>query len=230
MTKKIIFDDEKSMIRLDMSEYNEKHTISKLIGTPPGYIGYSDANNGGVLLSKIEKNPYSILLLDNIDKANPVVLDIFLQIMDSGKLTGSNGKEVSFKNVIVLATATSTMSNNNGIGFNNLDKFKIDNFKFTNEFISRFDSNINMNILNEKELETIIKNQLSQLQDKVKTFKLVFDKNFAKNVVKKVIEEKYNLRVIQRIIDSYLPVVSQHILSGKKENVKLVYDYEKEGN
>ena len=218
------------LIRLDMSEYNEKHTISKLIGTPPGYIGYSDANNGGVLLSKIEKNPYSILLLDNIDKANPVVLDIFLQIMDSGKLTGSNGKEVSFKNVIVLATATSTMSNNNGIGFNNLDKFKIDNFKFTNEFISRFDSNINMNILNEKELETIIKNQLSQLQDKVKTFKLVFDKNFAKNVVKKVIEEKYNLRVIQRIIDSYLPVVSQHILSGKKENVKLVYDYEKEGN
>ncbi len=218
------------LIRLDMSEYNEKHTISKLIGTPPGYIGYSDANNGGVLLSKIEKNPYSVLLLDNIDKANPVVLDIFLQIMDSGRLTGSNGKEVSFKNVIILATSTSIMSNNNGIGFNNLDKFKIDNFKFSNEFLSRFDSNIDMNILNEKELEIIIKNQLSQLQDKVKTFKLVFDKNFAKNVVKKVIEEKHNLRVIQRIIDSYLPVVSQHILSGKKENVKLVYNYVKEGN
>ena len=154
-----MFGSEDSIIRIDMSEYMESHSTSKLIGAPPGYVGYDDA---GQLTDKVKRKPYSIILLDEIEKAHPDVFNILLQVLDDGKLTDSQGNTVSFSNTIIIMTSNAgSNSNINSIGFGkqSIDKNKImDSLKelFRPEFLNRVDEIIQFDSLTKEQLLKIV--------------------------------------------------------------------------
>jgi len=172
-----MFNDEKSLIRLDMSEYMERHTVSKLIGSPPGYVGYEE---GGQLTEIIRHKPYSLILFDEIEKAHPEVFNILLQILDNGRLTDSKGRTVNFKNTIIILTSNigSEELIKSSIGFNGSDKDKIEKIEdkirdslknyFKPEFLNRLDEIIIFHQLKEKELLQIVSIQLEKVQERLK--------------------------------------------------------------
>ena len=155
-----MFGSEESMIRFDMSEYMEKHSVSKLIGSPPGYVGYEEA---GQLTEKVRRNPYSLILLDEVEKAHPDVLHMFLQILDDGRLTDAQGRTVSFKDTLIIMTSnagTGKVEANVGFGaaregitrsvLNQLNNY------FTPEFLNRFDGIIEFKALSKENLLSIV--------------------------------------------------------------------------
>ncbi|MQR97371.1 ATP-dependent Clp protease ATP-binding subunit [Fictibacillus phosphorivorans] len=170
---KEIFGDEESMIRLDMSEYMEKHAVSKLIGSPPGYVGHEEA---GQLTEQIRRKPYSILLLDEIEKAHPDVQHMFLQIMEDGRLTDSQGRTVSFKDTVIIMTsnAGSAVKQTKKLGFNTEEVEKetqiLDSLGgyFKPEFLNRFDSIVQFQSLKEEHLVKIVDLMLQELADQLK--------------------------------------------------------------
>jgi len=204
-----MFGSEDSIIRVDMSEYMESHSTSKLIGSPPGYVGYDDA---GQLTEKVKRKPYSIILLDEIEKAHPDVFNILLQILDDGKLTDSQGNTVSFENTIIIMTSNAGSNlNNNSIGFGKqtLDKGKIETaFKevFRPEFLNRVDEIV--------VFDSLTKNQLLQIIDLLlkATSEALSDKdinleisNEAKNfILEKGTDLKYGARPLRRAIQRYV--------------------------
>ena len=205
-----MFGSEDAIIRIDMSEYMEKHSTSKLIGSPPGYVGYDDA---GQLTEKVKRKPYSILLLDEIEKAHPDVFNILLQVLDDGKLTDSQGNTVSFENTIIIMTSNAGSNlNNNSIGFGNtsiVDNNKIiDSLKdvFRPEFLNRIDEIVIFNSLNTNELLQIVD---LMLQD---TKRALADKNITLDITKKakqaLLEKgtdlKYGARPLRRAIQRYI--------------------------
>jgi ATP-dependent Clp protease ATP-binding subunit ClpE len=163
-----LFDNEEALIRLDMSEYMEKHTVSKLIGSPPGYIGYDEA---GQLTEKVRRKPYSIVLLDEIEKAHPDVFNMLLQILDDGRLTDSQGRVVSFENTVIIMTSnagTSLKSANIGFGGDSYDNISnrvksVLKETFRPEFINRVDSIVVFKELNDEELSDIIRLMLKEV-------------------------------------------------------------------
>ena len=205
-----MFGSEDAIIRVDMSEYMEKHSTSKLIGSPPGYVGYDDA---GQLTEKVKRKPYSIILLDEIEKAHPDVFNILLQVLDDGKLTDSQGNTVSFENTIIIMTSNAGSNlNNNSIGFGNssiIDKNKIlDSLKevFRPEFLNRVDETVIFDSLNKDELIQIIDLMLidtkKALEDKNITLKIT---NAAKEILlEKGTDLKYGARPLRRAIQKYI--------------------------
>ena len=226
-----MFGSEDSIIRIDMSEYMEKHSTSKLIGSPPGYIGYDDA---GQLTEKVKRKPYSIILLDEIEKAHPDVFNILLQILDDGKLTDSQGNTVSFENTIIIMTSNAGSNlNNNSIGFGkdsivNNNKI-LDSLKdvFRPEFLNRIDEIVVFNSLTSDELLQIIDLMLMD------TAKSLADKNISINIstkAKKLLLEKgtdlkYGARPLRRAIQRYIEdELSEKILRGELQdgqNIKI---------
>ena len=205
-----MFGSEDAMIRVDMSEYMEKHSTSKLIGSPPGYVGYDDA---GQLTEKVKRKPYSIILLDEIEKAHPDVFNILLQILDDGKLTDSQGNSVSFENTIIIMTSNAGSNlNNNSIGFGNnaiVNSNKVlDSLKetFRPEFLNRVDEIVVFNSLNKEELLQIIDLMLKDTQ------KALNDKNIVMKITKdakillleKGTDLKYGARPLRRAIQKYI--------------------------
>jgi len=204
-----MFGSEDSIIRVDMSEYMESHSTSKLIGSPPGYVGYDDA---GQLTEKVKRKPYSIILLDEIEKAHPDVFNILLQILDDGKLTDSQGNTVSFENTIIIMTSNAGSNlNNNSIGFGKqtLDKGKIETALkevFRPEFLNRVDEIV--------VFDSLTKNQLLQIIDLLlkATSEALSDKdinleisNEAKNfILEKGTDLKYGARPLRRAIQRYV--------------------------
>ena len=162
-----IFGSEDSLIRFDMSEYMEKHAVAKLIGAPPGYIGYDEA---GQLTEKIRRKPYSIILLDEIEKAHPDVFNMFLQILEDGRITDSHGRVVNFENTIIIMTSNAGTSNKaSGIGFGSDNYIAIENKVkdvlkeiFRPEFLNRIDEIIVFDQLKKEELRKIIKLMLKE--------------------------------------------------------------------
>ena len=154
-----MFGNENSIIRIDMSEYMESHSTSKLIGSPPGYVGYDDA---GQLTEKVKRNPYSIILLDEIEKAHPDVFNILLQVLDDGRLTDAQGNTVSFENTIIIMTSNvGSNLNNNSIGFggNGVNNNNIINAlkeTFRPEFLNRVDEIVMFKPLTSDELLQIV--------------------------------------------------------------------------
>ena len=205
-----MFGNEDSIIRIDMSEYMEKHSTSKLIGSPPGYVGYDDA---GQLTEKVKRKPYSIILLDEIEKAHPDVFNMLLQVLDDGKLTDSQGNTVSFENTIIIMTSNAGSNlNNNSIGFGNtslINKNKIlDSLKevFRPEFLNRVDEIVVFDSLNKEELIQIVDLMLSDtkkaLADKNITFNIT---NTAKELLlEKGTDLKYGARPLRRAIQRYI--------------------------
>ncbi|EKN66431.1 ATPase AAA [Neobacillus bataviensis LMG 21833] len=167
-----LFGTKDSMVRLDMSEYMEKHSVSKLIGSPPGYIGHDEA---GQLTEKVRRNPYSIILLDEIEKAHPDVQHMFLQILEDGRLTDSQGRIVSFKDTVIIMTSNAGVSHKTvhvGFGTNEIieEASILDSLGsfFKPEFLNRFDSIIEFNTLNQEHILTIVDLMLCELQERLR--------------------------------------------------------------
>ena len=230
-----MFGSEDSIIRIDMSEYMESHSTSKLIGAPPGYVGYDDA---GQLTDKVKRKPYSIILLDEIEKAHPDVFNILLQVLDDGKLTDSQGNTVSFSNTIIIMTSNAGSNvNNNSIGFGNetVNKDKlIDRLKeyFRPEFLNRVDEIISFDSLTKEQLlqivDLMLKDTSKALQDKDITLEV---SSKAKNyLLEKGTDIKFGARPLRRAIQRYIEdELSEMILRGQLiDGQKVVVDFEKD--
>ena len=230
-----MFGDENSIIRVDMSEYMESHSTSKLIGSPPGYVGYDDA---GQLTEKVKRKPYSIVLFDEIEKAHPDVFNILLQVLDDGKLTDSQGNTVSFENTIIIMTSnagSNTNTNSIGFGKQTVDKNKIQNSlkeTFRPEFLNRVDEIVVFESLSDEQLMEIIDLMLED------TKKALNDKNIALEVSKeakqiilsKGTDLKYGARPLRRAIQRYVEdEISEKILRGEILNgQKVIINVEKD--
>ena len=219
-----MFGNENAIIRIDMSEYMESHSTSKLIGSPPGYVGYDDA---GQLTEKVKRNPYSIILLDEIEKAHPDVFNILLQVLDDGRLTDSQGNTISFENTIIIMTsnAGSTL-NTNSIGFGGT---QIDNSKMMNalketfrpEFLNRIDEIVAFEQLTETELMQIVELMLedTKLALANKNIRLEISEDAKKYLLSKGTDIKYGARPLRRSIQRYLEdELSDMILTGELQN------------
>ncbi|MBR3162686.1 MAG: ATP-dependent Clp protease ATP-binding subunit [Clostridia bacterium] len=228
-----MFGKEDSIIRIDMSEYMESHSTSKLIGAPPGYVGYEDS---GQLTEKVKRKPYSIILLDEIEKAHPDVFNLLLQILDDGRLTDSQGNSVSFENTIIIMTSNAGSNlNNNSIGFGGktVDKSKIeDTLKdyFRPEFLNRVDEIIVFNSLTKAELIQIIDLMLAD------TINVLKDKNISVNIsseAKEFILEKgtnikFGARPLRRAIQRYIEdeisemILRKDVIDGQNIKIDLI--------
>lgn len=216
-----MFGSEDSIIRVDMSEYMESHSTSKLIGAPPGYVGYDDA---GQLTDKVKRKPYSIILFDEIEKAHPDVFNILLQVLDDGKLTDSQGNTVSFSNTIIIMTSNAGSNlNNNSIGFGKqtVDKGKIeDSLKevFRPEFLNRVDEVVVFDSLTQNELlqivDLMLNDTIKALKDKDITMHISNDAK--KYLLEKGTNIKFCARPLRRAIQRYLEdEISERILKGE---------------
>ena len=227
-----MFGSEDSIIRIDMSEYMESHSTSKLIGAPPGYVGYDDA---GQLTEKVKRKPYSIILLDEIEKAHPDVFNILLQVLDDGKLTDSQGNTVSFANTIIIMTSNAGSNlNNNSIGFGKqtVDKSKIeDSLKevFRPEFLNRVDEIIVFNSLQKDELlqivDLMLKDTIKALKQKDISFEISDEaKQF---ILDKGTNIKFGARPLRRAIQKYIEdeiaemILRMEVVEGQTVKVEL---------
>ena len=236
-----LFDNVDSLIRLDMSEYMEKHTVSKLIGSPPGYVGYDEA---GQLTEKIRRRPYSIVLFDEIEKAHPDVLNVLLQVLDDGRITDAQGRVVNFENTIIVMTSNAGSEGSvGGMGFGRSDgdKVKEKTMKALQgflrpEFLNRVDEIITFNHLTEENFLGIADIMLKELQDSLSTrgLTLSWDDDLRQLLVKKAYSVTYGARNLRRtiqkeledpiseaIIDSFEHPISAIRIRVEGETVKL---------
>ena len=219
-----MFGDEESIIRIDMSEYMESNSTAKLIGAPPGYVGYDDA---GQLTDKVKRHPYSIILLDEIEKAHPDVFNILLQVLDDGRLTDSQGNTVSFENTIIIMTSNAGSNlNNNSIGFGNetIDKSKIEERLkdvFRPEFLNRVDEIVTFSSLTKEELIQIVDLMLQDTSNALanKDITLNISKEAKEYILEKGTNLKFGARPLRRAIQRYIEdEISEKILKGEISN------------
>ena len=236
----ILFENEKAIIKLDMSEYMEAHSISKIIGSPPGYIGYE---TGGQLTEKIRKKPYSVILFDEIEKAHPDVMNILLQILEDGKLTDSQGREVNFKNTIIIMTSNigaKYITNNKTLGFTedkNENKKEYEESskevikelkrELRPEFINRIDDIMVFHKLSYEELKNIAKIMIENLEKKLKEQQYIVKINprAIEKIINNISEEdkKYGARPVRRTIKNIVEdKISEEIINGKIKKNKMI--------
>ena len=223
-----LFDSEKQMIRIDMSEFMEAHSVSKLIGSPPGYIGYGEMSQ---LSDKVRQNPYSVVLFDEIEKAHPDVLNILLQILDDGILKDSKGKEINFKNTIIIMT--SNIGSNIILENKNAEQKVIQEMQkvFRPEFINRIDEIIVFNPLDEKVIEKIIEKELKKLSSRVlenQDITIKFSPKINEYILKNGYNKIFGARPINRLIKNDIEsFIAKKIISHdmkKNETYELTCD------
>ena len=226
-----IFDNENTMIRLDMSEYMEPHSISKIIGAPPGYVGF---DNGGQLTEKVRRKPYSLILFDEIEKAHQDVMNLLLQILEDGRLTDSQGREVDFKNTIIIMTSNigaRYMTDKKVLGFENGKNSDTKEYEETKEeimkelkrelrpeFINRIDEIIVFHKLEESEITQIAQIMLNQVERRLeeKSYLIKIDSSVAENISKTKIDKNYGARPLRRAIQELVEdKIAEDILNGK---------------
>jgi len=228
---KEIFGDENNLIRVDMSEYRERFNSSRLIGSPPGYVGY---NQGGQLTEAVRKKPYSVVLLDEIEKAHENVYDLLLQILDEGHLTDGLGRKINFKNTLIIMTSNigsrQLQDFGNGLGFMTTSKqsqqeeeqknviTKALKNKFSPEFLNRLDETIVFNPLDENNIKEIVKLELNSLKCRLDDMGYTF--RFNKSVVDYIaddgFDDKFGARPIKRAIQIKIEdYISEEVLKGK---------------
>ncbi len=233
-----LFGDENALIRIDMSEYMEPHSVSKLIGSPPGYVGFEE---GGQLTEKIRRKPYAVILFDEIEKAHPDVMNMLLQILDDGRLTDSNGRTINFKNTVIIMTSNigaRIITDKKSLGFANNNKDDSQN-EYENikkdvmaelkkelrpEFINRIDEIIVFHKLNDSEISKIIDIMLKQVQNRLKEQKIKIDiKPEVKDLIaNKGIDKSFGARPLRRTIQNLVEdTLAEAILDGKIEKNKL---------
>ncbi len=225
---KYLFDSEEALIRIDMSEYMEKYAVSRLVGAPPGYVGYEE---GGQLTEKVRRKPYSVVLLDEIEKAHPDVFNILLQVLDDGQLTDSLGRRVDFKNTIIIMTSnvgTKEIKSTGGFGFGSDDTSdKYGHLKntvedamkklFNPEFLNRVDDSIVFRNLAKEDIEKIIEIEMKELIENVRNNKydIQLDETAIKFLTDKGFDEKYGARPLKRAIQKYVEdSLAEEVLLG----------------
>ncbi len=235
-----MFGDENAMLRLDMSEYMEKHTVSKLIGSPPGYVGFEE---GGQLTEKVRRKPYSVVLFDEIEKAHPDVFNMLLQILEDGRLTDSQGRTVDFKNTIIIMTsnvgARLITEKQSSLGFNSENEKAEESEKkdikelvtgelrkvFRPEFLNRVDDIIVFNKLNKDEIKQIAVKMLKTLENRLDkmNIKISFTDNAVSEIADKGFDENYGARPLRRAIQNEIEdPLSEQMLEGKVKDGAVV--------
>jgi ATP-dependent Clp protease ATP-binding subunit ClpC len=240
-----LFESEDSLIRIDMSEYMEKFAVSRLIGAPPGYVGHDE---GGQLTEKVRRKPYSVILLDEIEKAHPEVFNLLLQVLDDGQLTDSLGRKVNFKNTIIIMTSNTGSRQlkefGTGVGFSTKNKEsksteetnsvieKELKKKFAPEFLNRIDDVVMFNSLNKEDINKIIDIELGGLVERVKKmeFELEITEGASEYIATQGFDPEYGARPLKRAIQKYVEdVLTEEIIQQNPEkNSKLLLDYNKE--
>lgn len=238
-----IFGDTESLIRIDMSEFMEKHSVSKLIGSPPGYVGFEQ---GGQLTEKIRRKPYSVVLFDEIEKAHEDVFNILLQVLDEGQLTDSFGRKINFKNSLIILTSNvgarelssfgksmgfqtdAVIANEEGRTRSIIEKALKNKFK--PEFLNRIDEIIVFNSLKEEDIHKIIYNELEKLKERVKEmgYNIKIQKSAIEFIAKSGYDEAYGARPLNRAIQRYIEdPIADEILSGnikEGETINVTFD------
>jgi ATP-dependent Clp protease ATP-binding subunit ClpC len=226
-----MFNDEKALIRIDMSEYMEKYSVSRLIGSAPGYVGYEE---GGQLTETVKHRPYSVVLFDEIEKANPDVFNILLQVLDNGHLTDAKGKKVNFKNTIIIMTSNVGSENLKAvsrIGFSSEDSsasLEEGNYRetvmnalkksFRPEFLNRIDETIVFNPLTIKDIEKIVDIQLKLIEKRLseRNISIVLDQSAKDYLVKEGFSSEFGARPLKRLIQRViLDNLADKIIKGE---------------
>lgn len=240
-----LFESDDSLIRIDMSEYMEKFAVSRLIGAPPGYVGHDE---GGQLTEKVRRKPYSVILLDEIEKAHPEVFNLLLQVLDDGQLTDSLGRKVNFKNTIIIMTSNTGSRQlkefGTGVGFSTKNKEsksteetnsvieKELKKKFAPEFLNRIDDVVMFNSLNKEDINKIICIELESLVERVKKmeFELEITEGATEYIATQGFDPEYGARPLKRAIQKYVEdVLTEEIIQQNPDkNSKLLLDYNKE--
>ena len=234
---KYLFDSDDALVRIDMSEYMEKYAVSRLVGAPPGYVGYEE---GGQLTERVRRKPYSVVLFDEIEKAHPDVFNILLQVLDDGQLTDSLGRKVDFKNTIIIMTSnvgTKLIKETGGFGFgldNALDKYS--NLKntvedamkhlFNPEFLNRIDETIVFRNLDKDDIKKIISIELKELYTNLEANRIKFslDSTAEDFLADKGFDQKFGARPLKRAIQKYLedPLAEEMLMSKIKEGNSII--------
>ena len=239
-----LFGNENSMIRIDMSEYMESHSVSKLIGSPPGYIGYDESNG---LAEKVRRKPYSVILFDEIEKAHVDIMNILLQILEDGILTDSQGRTVSFKNCVIIMTSNigarqitekkklgfiNENDNSENVEYNEIKKSVMGELKreLKPEFINRIDEIVIFHKLNEGEIRSIIDLMLEKVKKRLndQNYYLEFDESIKEVIQKNGMDSNYGARPIRRAVQTYIEdKIAEGILNGEiNKNKKIVISAE----
>ena len=235
----ILFESEKAIIRLDMSEYMESHSVSKIIGSPPGYIGFE---SGGQLTEKVRRRPYSVVLFDEIEKAHPDVMNLLLQILEDGKLTDSQGREVNFKNTVIIMTSNlgaRHITDKKLLGFNKKEDFEEERKEYEEikkevikelkhelrpEFINRIDEIIVFHKLNNEDIKKITEIMLKKVEERLKSQKYIveIDSEIVKKISEQGFDNNFGARPLRRTIQNLVEDrISEEILAGNlKKNKK----------
>ena len=211
-----LFDDEKHIVRIDMSEYMESHSVSRLIGSPPGYIGYDE---GGQLTEAIRRNPYSIILFDEIEKAHKDIFNILLQILDDGRITDSQGRTVDFKNTIIIMTSNLgseyILSKNNNLNTLINNELK---HTFKPEFLNRIDEIIIFNSLSKNTIYQILDNIINNIESRLtdKQIKINITNKAKEHIINNSYEESFGARPIKRYISKNIEsLIANYIIEDK---------------
>jgi len=237
-----LFDTEDALIRIDMSEYMEKFAVSRLVGAPPGYVGYEE---GGQLTERVRRKPYSVVLFDEIEKAHPDVFNILLQVLDDGVLTDSLGRKVDFKNTIIIMTSnigTKEIKSTGGYGFSgesDADQYSYlkntveDAMKklFNPEFVNRIDETIVFRNLDKEAIKKIISIEMKDLIKNISDNKMTIElhKSATEFLADKGFDQKFGARPLKRAIQKYVedPLAEELLLSHFKEGDKIIIKYKK---
>ena len=213
-----LFDSRESLIRLDMSEYMEKHSVSRLIGAPPGYVGYEE---GGQLSEKVRRHPYSVVLIDEIEKAHPDVFNILLQILDDGRLTDGQGRTVDFRNTLLIMTSNigseiwaekDPETNREQLVMEKLKKY------FRPEFLNRIDEIILFNNLESAQIKEIVRIQIALVEERLKekNIKIKLDEKAFQLLCRKGFDPVYGARPVRRVIQKdLLNPLAERLLAGQ---------------
>jgi ATP-dependent Clp protease ATP-binding subunit ClpC len=242
---KYLFDSEDALVRIDMSEYMEKFAVSRLVGAPPGYVGHDD---GGQLTEKVRRKPYSVVLLDEIEKAHPEVFNLLLQVLDDGQLTDSLGRKVNFKNTIIIMTSNTGSRQlkefGTGVGFSTKNKVaaveeetkavieKELKKKFAPEFLNRVDDVVMFNSLSKDDINQIIKIELDRLNERVEKmeYKLTITDGAVEHIASEGFDPQYGARPLKRAIQRLVEdVLTEEIIqSNPDKGSNLILDYNSE--
>ena len=226
-----MFGSEESMIRVDMSEYMEKHSVSKMIGSPPGYVGYDE---GGQLSEKVRRNPYSVILFDEIEKAHPDVFNILLQVLDDGHITDAQGRKVDFKNTVIIMTSNAgaqSIIEPKALGFASVEDAKLDYDRmkgsvmeevrriFKPEFLNRIDETIVFHALTKEDMKQIVTLMVKTLVERCKKqmgITLQINGSVKSHIVETAYEPKYGARPLRRKIQNEIEDgLAEEILAGR---------------
>ena len=214
-----LFDDQRAMIRIDMSEYSEKHSVSRLVGAPPGYVGYDE---GGQLTEAVRRRPYSVVLLDEVEKAHPEVFDILLQVLDDGRLTDGQGRTVDFRNVILILTSNmgSQYLIDTSVPFAERKEqvMEVVRQRFRPEFLNRLDAMVTFDPLDKEELARIAKIQIAQLQKRLDDRRITLDLDSAAQawLVDRGFDPVYGARPLRRLVQTAVgDKLAMAILAGE---------------